>query len=142
MTREQRSRLAEDLLGKEFPCPLCGMSLEIRLSRVEKPYCICDACGIQLFFRAKLGIVRLHEIIKSETLIASPGPNFTEATILYNRIQQLRARKKELQQKQGLIIRDPDLDNAILAHENEIARVQAELDKVAHNTRARGKAKE
>ncbi len=72
-------------------------------------------------------------------LIASSGSNFTEATILYNRIQQLRARKQELEEKQGFIIRDKDLENAILAHENEIARVQAELDKVAHNTRTRGK---
>lgn len=79
----------------------------------------------------------MREIIRSETLIASAGSNFTQATILYNWIQQLRARKKELQEKQGFIICDRDLENAILVHENEIARVQEELDRLAHNTPTR-----
>ena len=41
---------------KKFPCPVCGASLTLRVARTQKPYCHCDACGIQLFFRGKNGI--------------------------------------------------------------------------------------
>jgi len=55
---------ARKLLGKEFPCPLCGSSMPIRLTRKGKPYCHCNSCMIQVFFRGKASIQRLQEIIK------------------------------------------------------------------------------
>lgn len=137
MTWESHKSEADNLAGKEFPCPVCGASLGIRIACNHKPYCVCDDCGIQLFIRGKVGIRRLRGIIKSQALIASAESNASMAVMLYNRIQQLRAQKKELEQKQGLIFRDKDLDNAILAYEKEIERVQDELDKLAHNTRTR-----
>lgn len=121
-----------DLAGSEFPCPVCGVALGIRITRNQKPYCVCDSCGIQLFFRGKQGIRRLQEIIASKALITNEGANLILAVALYNRIQQLRTQKRELEQKQGLIFRDPDLENTILAVDKEIERVQGELDKLAH----------
>ncbi len=50
----------ESLSGKPFPCPVCGIALDIRISRKQKPYCVCNSCRIQLFFRGKTGIGRLH----------------------------------------------------------------------------------
>lgn len=44
---------------KVFPCPLCQKELEIKISKKQKPYCVCIDCGIQLFIRGKEGISRL-----------------------------------------------------------------------------------
>lgn len=127
----------ETFCGKQFPCPLCGISLAIRLSRTQKPYCVCDACGIQLFFRGKKGIRRLEELIESETLISGAEANASGAVTLYNRLRQLKAQREELERKQGIIFRDPDLDNAISLVDREIERVQAELEHSARGKRIR-----
>jgi len=50
----------ESLSGKLFPCPVCGIALDIRNSRKQEPCCVCNSCRIQLFFRGKTGIGRLH----------------------------------------------------------------------------------
>jgi hypothetical protein len=137
-----RSRTEENpVFGKQFPCCLCGAGLEIRFTRKRnpKPYTICFACGIQTFFRGKIALQRLTEIVKSGLLIAGAGSNTESAVILFNRIQQLRAQKTELEGKQGLIILDPDLSNAIRAVDNQIKSLQGELAKLARNTSRRDK---
>ncbi len=118
------------MAGKFFPCPVCGSSLGIRIARTQKPYCVCIDCGIQIFFRGKTGISRLNKILENEILIAGGDSNASIATVLFNRIQHLKRQKADLEVKQGLIIRDPDLKNAIRAVDNEIERVQGELAKL------------
>jgi hypothetical protein len=133
VTLAETSAKENPLLGKQFPCCVCGLSLEIRFTRKRnaKPYTTCLACGVQTFFRGKIAIQRLTEIVNSGLLIAGTGSNTEPAVILFNRIQQLRAQKTELKGKQGLIILDPDLKNVIRAVDNEIERVQGELEKLA-----------
>ena len=46
-----------------FPCPLCLVPLRVRSSKKGKPYVVCDACGVQMFVRAKPGIARLANLI-------------------------------------------------------------------------------
>ena len=130
---------AEILIGKQFPCPTCGLALLIRIARTGKPYCVCLGCGNQLFFRGKPGIARLIEIVKSGSLISQNGSNVESPITLFNRLVQLRLQKTDLEQKQGLIFNDPDLTNAILAVENEIRRVQVELRKMARRNGGRDK---
>jgi hypothetical protein len=110
--------------GKAFPCCVCSVNLDIRLSKRGKPYCTCIPCGIQIFFRGKTGIRRLMDILNSGNLTQGRAGNTAPAIILYNRILQLRSQKKELEEKQGLIIRDPDLKNAIHVIDNEIECAQ------------------
>jgi len=119
------------LFGEKYPCCVCGKVLEICFTRKHKPYTTCLDCGIQTFFRGKTAIKRLIEIVRSKSLVAGNGSNTEFAVLLFNRIQQLRARRKELTEKQGLIISDPDLKNALCAFDNEIKRVQAELAELA-----------
>jgi DNA-directed RNA polymerase subunit RPC12/RpoP len=119
----------------EFPCLLCGTGLEIRLSRKEKPYCVCNSCGIQVFFRGKTGIKRLREILEAKILIVGRESETDKALVLYNHIQQLRGRRKILEDKQGLIFRDEALDITIRAVDKEIERVQGELEKLASGER-------
>ena len=52
----------KQLAGKKFPCPLCREDLGIRLDKNDKPYCVCDPCGIQLFIRKEKGINTLFEM--------------------------------------------------------------------------------
>jgi hypothetical protein len=117
--------------GREFPCPICGMGLQIRSSQRQKPYCICDLCGVQVFIRGKKGIKRLRELLEDETIIPAKDSGAGTALSLYNRLRQLKTQKRELEGKQGFIFRDPDLDNAISAVEKEIDRIKAELGSVA-----------
>jgi hypothetical protein len=129
-----RSDDAHNMLGKFFPCPVCGASLGIRIARTQKPYCVCIDCGIQIFFRGKAGIARLKKIVENELLIAGKDSNASIASVLFNRIQHLKRQKTDLEVKQGLIIRDPDLKNAIRAVDIEIERVQGELEKLGRKT--------
>ena len=44
-----------------IPCFLCGDVLRVRRSKRDKPYFVCEKCGIQCFFRRQDGIRRLRE---------------------------------------------------------------------------------
>jgi len=134
VTLANPDRMSRSMVGKEFPCPVCGVGLEIRFSCNEKPYFVCESCGIQIFVRGKEGIQRLREIFHSQALITANGSQADFAVILFNRIQQLKEQKKQLQAKQGLILRNSDLDNAISAVDNEIERVQGELEKLSRKS--------
>lgn len=46
-----------------FPCPLCGKSLDVRLTKKKKPYVICDPCGVQLFIRSKAGMRSFEQLV-------------------------------------------------------------------------------
>jgi hypothetical protein len=125
--------------GKKFPCCICSASLDIRLSKRGKPYCTCVECGIQLFFRGKPGIRRLTEILKSNSLGKGTAIEAVPAIILYNKIAQLRSQKKELEAKQGLIVRDPDLDNTIRVIKYEMEGLQRELENMTRKTNRENK---
>ena len=119
------------LADKEFPCCLCGNPLEIRFTKKNKPYTTCLDCGIQTFFRGKRGIQHLTEVARPEILSAEKGSRTNSAILLFNRIERLQKNKKQLTERQGVIIRNPDLDNAIRVVENEIKSVQQELSELA-----------
>lgn len=123
------------LLGRKFPCPTCGVALSIRLSQTSKPYCVCFDCGNQLFFRGKLGIHRLTELVESGKLITEIEARKNSPAVMFNRLVHLRSQKAELIEKRGFIASDPDLENAIRAVDNEIERAQGELSRLANDGR-------
>lgn len=53
------------LFSNSIPCILCGKFLEERTSKNQKPYFVCDPCGMQLFIRRKMGTEKLEQIKKS-----------------------------------------------------------------------------
>lgn len=77
-----------------IPCPACGERLLGRISVKQKPYFVCDECGIQIFARALIGIKRLTKrsrqlqrrkraskvapaiAAKEATSIVTPHPNY------------------------------------------------------------------
>lgn len=118
-----------ELAGKPFSCPVCRTALPILLSVKQKPYCTCNDCGIQIFFRGKLGIDRLKTILRESSLHTSEIPGASTAVALYNRLEQLRAEKSLLEEKQGILFRDKSLDDAIAAIASEIEKLEQALRK-------------
>ncbi|PYX31927.1 MAG: hypothetical protein DMG77_05205 [Acidobacteria bacterium] len=118
-----------DFSGKPFPCPVCNMGLRLKISRKQKPYCMCLECGIQIFFRGQEGIKRLHKMIRSEEAVATEFNGPARAVFLYNRLQGLRRQRGHLTDKQGMHFLDSDLRKVVKALDAEIERVLAELER-------------
>ena len=116
-----------DFVGKPFPCPVCNMALRLKISRKQKPYCMCLECGIQIFFRGQEGIKRLHKMIQSEEAVAAEFSGPARAISLYNRLQGLKRQKAALREKRGFF--DRDRDKVIEALDAEIERVRSKLEK-------------
>jgi len=135
VTWPEGTEARELLTRKKFPCPLCGKGMEIRLSMKIKPYCICDECGIQLFFRGKKSILRLRVILDSDLLISGNESKVDQGVLLFNRIQQLSVQQKVLKAKRSIFSPDSNLENAILTVDNEIERLQGELAELAGKTK-------
>jgi transcription elongation factor Elf1 len=45
-----------------FPCPVCAVAREARITKKNKPYITCDPCGIQLFIRGPDGIAAFKRL--------------------------------------------------------------------------------
>jgi predicted RNA-binding Zn-ribbon protein involved in translation (DUF1610 family) len=52
---------------QKFPCPVCTHTLDVRLTKKNKPYVTCDACGVQLFVRGPKGIEEFNRLIARGT---------------------------------------------------------------------------
>jgi DNA-directed RNA polymerase subunit RPC12/RpoP len=123
-------------VGRTFPCPLCSKELDLRQSRSRKPYCVCDSCGMQIFFRGKEGISRLQRMLEaSERVFRSPAIA-TPAIAAFNRLEQLRAQKRDLEQRRPLIFTDDDLEHTIAAVDLEISRLQGALEQMSAGSKS------
>lgn len=124
-------------VGRTFPCPLCAKELDLRQSRSRKPYCVCDSCGLQIFFRGKEGISRLHRMLEASARIVGRSPAIaTPAIVAFNRLEQLRAQKNDLEQRRPLIFGDNDLEHTIAAVDLEISRLQAALEQMSADSKS------
>jgi DNA-directed RNA polymerase subunit RPC12/RpoP len=134
VTLGQRPEGLKALEGKELPCVLCGEGLPILISKRNKPYCTCNNCGIQIFFRGKPGILRLFNLAAKNILVTVTEQSAAHAILLLNRLELLKLQKDELKTKQGIFFQDKNVENAIQTVDAEIERVQGELAKcAAHN---------
>jgi hypothetical protein len=73
-----------------------------------------------LFFRGRKGIGRLTELVRSKSLVSAEDGPGTPASVLYNRLLQLRKGLKTLKKRRELLSTDDDLENAIRAVANEM----------------------
>ncbi len=55
----------QEFKNKTFKCPLCDEKIPIKSDRKNKPYIICNSCGLQMFIRYPSGIQILIEKIGS-----------------------------------------------------------------------------
>jgi len=80
-----------------FPCPVCKRDLDIRVSKKQKPYCVCTDCGVQLFVRGKRGIARFEKKtgFKQEGLVLSPE----ELQWVEKRLSELKTELRDVEKK-------------------------------------------
>ena len=120
--------------GKKFPCSLCFNALEIRTSKKEKPYCVCNICGVQFFIRGKEGIKRFEKLLDAQGkhLLAIPGEvgggNSIEAISICNRLEALKAKLQEIQESKGFIFVDKDIEKTERIVKLDIEALSHRLD--------------
>lgn len=124
-------------IAATFPCPLCAAPLDLRGSRSGKPYCVCNPCGVQLFFRGREGIARLRQMLEEqERLVGGPAAVATPAIAVFNRLELLRAERSELQQRRPLLLTDDDLEQTISAVDRDIERLRAVLAELSTGSKS------
>ena len=70
-----------------FPCPVCFEMLDVRHDKNSKPYCVCNACGVQLFIRGKNGIKKLKNLI-SDYIYKVKSQKLIELIDYYDRLKE------------------------------------------------------
>ena len=70
-------------------------------------------------------------MVKREILIPGKANGADYGIALFDRLQQLKSQREELEEKLGLVFRDRDVENAIQIVDAEIETVQGELAKTA-----------
>ena len=64
-----------------FPCPVCTQAREVRETKKDKPYLICDPCGVQVFVRGPAGIAEFDRLLER-----------TNTESLFSRLQETERR--------------------------------------------------
>jgi hypothetical protein len=115
-----------------FPCFLCGEFIEIKYSKRNKPYFICDPCGLQAFIRRDKGINRLNKL-KGNKSFNSPEIKNSPNLILnwVNQLEKLREKLKEIGDKGGFFefIPDKEREKSKKVIQEEINRIKGKLFK-------------
>jgi DNA-directed RNA polymerase subunit RPC12/RpoP len=82
----------------KIPCFLCSQELRQRKDKNNKPYFICDPCGMQIFVRGRHGIENLAQLIA--TLQEHDFPFREHARVLHEIqavLTEIRGLEKELE---------------------------------------------
>src|SRR5271165_7305642 len=89
-----------------IPCFLCGTDLEIRSYKHQKPYFICDHCGVQAFVRKETGIVQLEKLLRNlrtqDFQFAKHKESFLQVCAVLNEIDDLKREIEKQKNKIGL----------------------------------------
>jgi hypothetical protein len=81
-----------------FPCFLCGDRLPVKLTIKNKPYFVCDSCGLQAFIRREKGIHRLKTLCESQKVGSNKDPRVTKGNLkLLKQLQEIKAGLKGIE---------------------------------------------
>lgn len=89
-----------------IPCFLCGRTLKVKMTKSDKPYFICDTCGLQAFIRYKSGIRHFTELLYSlaedgEILMSINESSF-KVVNLVSRLNELNKKLDQLRENKSL----------------------------------------
>lgn len=115
---------ADKKLGREpeyFRCFLCREQVQIRYSKWDKPYFVCDPCGIQAFIRKERGIKKLRKLV---TGLKAVNPVIE----LISELEALEIKLAEIQDEKPIFGENADLEMRERALIREISRVSKELN--------------
>ena len=88
----------------KIPCFLCSQELRQRKDKNNKPYFICDPCGVQIFIRGRQGIQNLAQLIA--TLQEHDFPFREHARVLHEIqavLTEIRGITKELKKLDSVL---------------------------------------
>lgn len=131
VTLRRFERIHNEFAGWEFPCPVCTAGLPLLVSKRGKPYCTCNDCGMQIFFRREKGISRLRRMARDGILISARDDSAARGIALLNRLERLKLQKRDLEKRRGIIFADENIENTISLIDAEMQTVQGELAKAA-----------
>jgi chaperonin cofactor prefoldin len=119
----------------DLPCFLCGNQLNQRTDKNNKPYFICNPCGMQVFIRRELGIQKLKELIHN--LKEGELPLKTHTQVLYevqailSEMDDLKAEIKRLDGEIGFFWIDQDKLRARKLLEARIENLLLQLEQIS-----------
>lgn len=109
-----------------IPCFLCGKPIRVKLTKNDKPYFICEPCGLQVFVRCKPGIRILKRLLKT---IADDGGKFLNLNQSSFQTLCLVSRLDELNRKLDQVKQDKSLTDYFLSGtESELAEKALEKE--------------
>jgi len=90
-----------------IPCLLCGKPISVKLTKKDKPYFVCDPCGLQVFVRCKPGILILTRLLRT---MAKAGDKFQklnqssyQTLSVVSRLNELRTRLERVRSNKSLV---------------------------------------
>ena len=119
----------------DLPCFLCGKQLNQRTDKNNKPYFICNPCGMQVFIRRELGIQKLADLIRN--LKEGELPLRTHTQVLYevqailSEMDDLKAEIKRLDGEIGFFWIDQDKLRARKLLEARIENLLFQLEQIS-----------
>jgi DNA-directed RNA polymerase subunit RPC12/RpoP len=120
------------------PCTLCGSKLEKRTSKNNKPYFVCDPCGIQLFVRRKEGIERLDALMRAAKKNLIPfeqhAHRLFEVQAILEDIQGTKSQIEKLERENGIFFPDQDKTRACNSLKTRLETLHEELEKLAEKS--------
>jgi chaperonin cofactor prefoldin len=117
-----------------LPCLLCGKQLQKRADKHNKPYFVCDACGIQFFVRGKQGIERLDKLTNAlerhAILFQHAADRIFEVQALLSEIDGTKQQINKLDNEIGFFFTDNDKMRALEALKTKLERLLNELEEM------------
>jgi DNA-directed RNA polymerase subunit RPC12/RpoP len=119
----------------KIPCFLCSQELGQRKDKNDKPYFICDPCGVQIFVRGRQGIANLSQLI--ETIKERDFPFREHAQTLWeiqavlSKIRGIEKEIKSLDSVFDILFHDEKKDRARELLEGRIETLLNRLELIA-----------
>lgn len=118
-----------------LPCFLCGKQLDQRTDKNNKPYFICNPCGMQVFIRRELGIQKLEELIcnlkEGELPLKTHTQVLYEVQAILSEMDDLKAEIKRLDGEIGFFFIDQDKLRARKLLEARIENLLLQLEQIS-----------
>lgn len=123
----------------KIPCLLCSQELRQRKDKNDKPYFVCDPCGMQIFVRGRQGIENLAQLIK--TLRERDFPFREHARVLHEIqavLTEMRGIEKEIDKLDSVLdmfASDRRIKDKTRARKSLDARIETlllQLERIAH----------
>jgi len=123
-----------------IPCLLCGTKLEMRIDKNQKPYFVCDPCGIQMFIRRKKGIELLQRFCRYCDVLDNPfrkhSESFLKIQALIGEIEDCKARIQKFDDEISFFFPDNELVRARNALANRVQVLTSDLEQLSSSSYA------